>query len=322
MIVKRLNKDFCLLDNSLIVHKGIYGYSYKLKRYVKPNSFDACKLAIDNNIDFECDIRNTFDNIPVVIHDSFVRNINGKKIKISKFSYSELSKILKENTPPKLEDILEYNNGKVGVIVDAKEAHIFYSKYRENLSRLLNKYSLKGEIILESFNPFFMLSLRKHIKNVVTCQLICRGKTILEAFRTPRSIAYIYERIISVICFISKADVIGLENHANIKWQRRNRYFLSQKTNNKIELKRKKIANKLENSIYRGIGNIIKIMDKIQLKIIKFAYELTKKPILAFTIKRESEYNLMESLYIISYIVDFSSKGTEEYINMINKRKK
>ena len=33
MIVKRLNKNFSLLDNDLIAHKGIYGYSQKMKRF-------------------------------------------------------------------------------------------------------------------------------------------------------------------------------------------------------------------------------------------------------------------------------------------------
>ena len=70
MIVKRLNKDFSLLDDTLIAHKGIYGYSNKLKRKVEPNTYESCKIAIDNNIPFECDIRNTLDNVPVLAHDN------------------------------------------------------------------------------------------------------------------------------------------------------------------------------------------------------------------------------------------------------------
>ena len=70
MIVKRLNKDFSLLDDTLIAHKGIYGYSNKLKMKVEPNTYESCKIAIDNNIPFECDIRNTLDNVPVLAHDN------------------------------------------------------------------------------------------------------------------------------------------------------------------------------------------------------------------------------------------------------------
>ena len=39
MVIKRLKKDFTILDNKLIAHKGIYGYSYKLKKKIEPNSF-------------------------------------------------------------------------------------------------------------------------------------------------------------------------------------------------------------------------------------------------------------------------------------------
>ena len=322
MIVKRLNKNFSLLDNDLIAHKGIYGYSQKMKRYIKPNSYDSCKIAIDNNIAFECDIRNTLDNIPVIAHDNVISVINNKKIKVNKHTYEDLCNILKDETPPKLEEILKYNNGKVGVIVDAKEAHIFYSKYRDNLANLLNNYSSSGEIMLQSFNPFFMLSIRKHLKGIMTCQLICRAKTILDSFKTPKSLAYMYERIISIICFISRTDAINMENHSNAKWQKRTRFFISKSTNTKIALRRKKLVEKLESSLYKGIKKFNKLIDKIQLKLVKFVHELTKKPVLAFTIEKESDYNEMENLYIVSYIVDFSLYGIEEYINKIKNRSK
>ena len=36
------------------------------------------------------------------------------------------------------------------------------------------------------------------------------------------------------------------------------------------------------------------------------AHELTKKPVLSFTITDEKDFNCMENLYIVSYIADFS----------------
>ena len=318
MLIKRLNKNFKILDNYLIAHKGIYGYSEKQKRYIRPNSYTSCKLAIDNQIPFECDIRNTADNIAVLAHDSTIVS-NGQKIKVNKYKYEELVDILGDSAPAKLEDILKYNNGKVGIIVDAKEAHIFYSKYRDNLANLLNKYAAKGEILLQSFNPFFMLSIRKHIKGVLTGQLICRGKTILESFRTPKRLAYIYEMLISFICFIARTDIINMENHSDTKWQIRTRFFISKKTNIKVNDKRDKLLEKVENTIYKGIKRFNKFTDKVQLKLVKITHELTKKPVLAFTITSEEEFDVMENLYIVNYIADFSSLGVEEYIDKIKR---
>lgn len=319
MYIKRLNREFVLLDNTLIAHKGIYGYFKKGKKDVLQNSFESCKIAIDNNIAFECDIRNTKDDIPVLAHDNIIVLDNGKKIKVSKCRYDKLKELLKDKSPSKLEDILEYNNGRVGVVIDAKEAHIFYSKYRENLSQILNKYALRGEIMLQSFNPFFMLSLKKHIENVVTGQLICRGKTILDSFRTPKTIAYMYERIISIICFISRADVINMENHSNIIWQKRTRLFISKYTNNKIVGKTERLLRKIDTTLYKGMKKINKLVDKIQLKLIKIAKDLTQKPVFAFTIENEKDFNKMENLFIVNYIVDFSKYGVEEYIKRIKK---
>ena len=48
MIVKRLNKDISLLDDTLIAHKGIYGYSNKLKRKDNPPGKGVKKWNIKN----------------------------------------------------------------------------------------------------------------------------------------------------------------------------------------------------------------------------------------------------------------------------------
>lgn len=321
MFIKRLNRDFSILDKEYIAHKGIHGYYKKNKKEIEPNSFESCKIAIDNGISFECDIRNTKDNIPVLAHDNVIV-YNNEKIKVNKYTYEKLKAKLGEKAPSKLEDILKYNSGKVGVIIDAKEAHIFYSEYREKLANLLNKYSNKGEIMLQSFNPFFMLSIKNHIKGVLTGQLICRAKTILDSFRAPKSVANIYERIISIICFISRTDVINMENHSDTKWQKRTRFFISKTTNSRVKNKRDVLLEKLDCTIYKGRKRINKFVDKIQLKLVKFAHELTKKPVLAFTIEKDEDFGRMENLFIVNYIVDFSSLGVEEYINKIKNLKK
>ncbi len=318
MVIKRLNKNFTILDRKLIAHKGIYGYSNRLKKKIEPNTFLSCKIAIDNDIPFECDIRNTLDNIAVLAHDNVIEN-EGVKVKVNKHTYDELVDILKEKAPAKLEDVLRYNNSRVGVIVDAKEAHIFYSKYRDNLATLLNKYSSNGEIMLQSFNPFFMLSMRKHLNKVLTGQLICRGKTILDSFKAPKRVAYMYERIISLICFIARTDVINMENHEDEKWHKATRFFISKEECIKITRKRDILLEKIENSIYKGKKRVIKFIDKIQLALVKVAHELTKKPVLSFTITDESDFNCMENLYIVSYIADFSKLGLEKYIEKMKK---
>ncbi len=299
MIIKRLNRDFKIIDRYLIAHKGIYGKFFNEE--IMPNSYDSCCIAIDNAIPFECDVRNTKDNIPILAHDSFFMYKN-KKIKINKYSYIELCNIVGKENITTLKSVLEYNNGRVGIVIDAKEAHIFYSEYRRNLVSLLNKYSSKGEILLQSFNPFFMLSVRKHLQGVLTGQLICRARTILDSFKAPKTFAYIYERLISLICFIARTDIINMENSEDVKWRRRAKHFTY-----------KKIKDKVNYAIY----NADRFVDKIQYKIVKFTSEITKKPVITFTIKKDKDFKKMENEHIANYIVDFSHKGVIQYIMKI-----
>ena len=113
-----------------------------------------------------------------------------------------------------------------------------------------------------------------------------------------------------------------MENHSDTKWQKRTRFFISKTTNNRVKNERKMLLEKLDNTIYKGRKRINKFADKVQLKLVKFAHELTKKPVLAFTIEKDEDFGRMENLFIVNYIVDFSSLGVEEYVNKIKTLKK
>lgn len=131
--------------------------------------------------------------------------------------------------------------------------------------------------------------------------------------------AYIYERIISIICFIARTDVINMENHKDETWHVRTRYFISKKENKRIKDKKDILLEKIENNLYEGRRWLIKFADRAQLKLVKAVHELTKKPVLAFTIQDESDTNLMENLYIVNYIADFSHLGVEKYVEKIRE---
>jgi hypothetical protein len=113
-----------------------------------------------------------------------------------------------------------------------------------------------------------------------------------------------------------------MENHSDAKWQLRTRLFISKDTNNIISQKLENLLEKIENSLHEKRKKISKLVDELQLRIIKIAHELTKKPVLAFTIEEDSDFDKMENLFIVNYIVDFSSYGVEEYINRINNKSK
>ncbi len=308
MYVERLKKDFKILNhNFFISHGGIHGLCEETGEEIKENSFEAIKLSILNDIPFECDIRNTKDSIPVLSHDNNILLDDGSEIKISKYKYQELVEIMKDKAPVLLEDVLKENNGRVPCLIDAKEANfLLYSQYRKNLAKILNYYAKIGEVALQSFNPIFMLVMRSHLKNILTLQLICRAQTVLSVFKAPKSLASIYEKIVSFVCFIARTDAINMENHSDKKWKFSTRVFHSDEFFNTVE--------EIFDTLNRG-------SDKAQYFLVKIVHELTRKPVLAFTIRSDEDFNAIEGNLISNYIVDFSHLGVNGYIEKIKKFK-
>ncbi|MDO4282773.1 MAG: glycerophosphodiester phosphodiesterase family protein [Clostridia bacterium] len=308
MYIERLKRNFEILDHkNFISHGGIYGYSELCEREVKQNTVEAISFSIENGIPFECDIRGTKDNIPVLSHDDEVTLSDGRKIKISKTKYADLVEIAGTEAPELLEAALQVNSGRVPCLIDAKEAKFFlYSHYRKNLANILNRYAAMGEIALQSFNPAFMLVMRRHLKGVLTLQLVCRAQTVLDVFKAPKRAANIYEKMVSFVCFIARTDAINMENHEDKRWKFSTRAFHSDEFYNAVE---------------EILDTLTKGTDRIQYFLVKTVNELTKKPVLAFTIKDESEFDAIEGNLISNYIVDFSHLGAENYIDKIKSLK-
>ena len=309
MYIERHGKEFTILDNNNpISHGGIYGYYRKKGREVKQNTLEAILLSVVNGIPVEFDIRKTKDDIAIISHDDEILLSNGLKIKISKTSYTDILRIAQNEAPATLEEVLRVVDGRVPVLVDAKEVNFFlYSKYRKNLTLLLNQYAQKGEIALQSFNPAFMLVMRKHLKGVLTLQLICRAQTVLSVFKAPKRAAAIYEKLVSFICFIARTDAINMENHSDKKWKRVTRAFHSDEFSVKVE---------------ELLDSLNKKSDKIQYFLVKMVHNLTKKPVLAFTVTEEEEFWAIKGNIISNFIVDFSHLGVEEYIRKMKEIKK
>lgn len=110
-----------------------------------------------------------------------------------------------------------------------------------------------------------------------------------------------------------------MENHSDEKWHVRTRFFISKKENARVKRKRDILLDKIENNLYESRRWLLRLADKIQLKLVKATHELTKKPVLAFTIQNDSEFDIMENLYIVNYIADFNYLGVEGYVEKLKE---
>lgn len=282
LYIERLKRDCALLDFP-ISHKGIFGNING--KQVFDNSLESIQLSMEKNIPFEIDIVQTKDNIPIVFHDFYV-SINGKEVPISKLTLSELNSSIKGSKILTLEECIKFNNGKVPMVLDFKETSLLkLTKYRKNIISLLENY--KAEYALQSFNPFFVLIMGRELPSALRGQLICRGKTIIDTFtmKNPESIANLYEKLMSTICWIARADYIGLEISKSRKWNNKIEEFINDKT------------------------------DEVQNTVVGIASKVTKRPVIGWTLTSIHELNISPLIYD-NYI--FEAEKYEEYIPFMN----
>ena len=126
-----------------IAHRGLYDDN------IKENTIEAFDNAFNNGYQgIEFDVRLTKDNIPVVLHDSFLSRVFGIKGLLKNFTYQELRN--KNIDITKLEDVINRYQNKV-MIIELKEK-IDITKYLENP---------KNNYYISSFNYDYVSYLKK-----------------------------------------------------------------------------------------------------------------------------------------------------------------
>lgn len=281
MFIKRLNRDFELLDKP-IAHKGIYGVNKNMT--IRENSLESIQLAIDKKIPFEFDIHKTKDNIPVIYHD-FNITIDNVNYTIRKFTLQEIRKLTKDIIYiPTLQEIVDLNkNLKVPMLLDFKDtSFLFLNKYRRNIVTILKNY--EGEYAIEAFNPFFVFRMGFALPKALTGQLICRGKTLVDCFNVKKhtSIGTIYEKLQSLICFIANSDFIAMEINNSTDWN-----FIIEK-------------------------NLANNIDKIQNLLVEITSITTKKPVIGWTYTKPEDIKNSSHLFK-NYIFDTPNNNLDEY---------
>ena len=265
MYIERLRRNCVLLDFP-IAHKGVFGINGET--IITSNSLDSIKKSIEKNIPFEVDIIKTKDDIPIIYHD-FVVCVNETYFNISDLTLEELKYLTKGLIKiTTLKECIDINQGQVPMILDFKEtSFLSLTNYRKNIIALLNDYP--AEYAIQSFNPFFILCMGKNLPNALRGQLICRGKTLIDTFKmiNPKSVANLYEKLMSIICWIARADYIGLEISKSQKWNSKIEKFISDTT------------------------------DDVQNTVVEIASKVTKRPIIGWTLTDLDKLNISPDVY-------------------------
>ena len=265
MYIARLKRNCSLLDLP-IAHKGAFGETEN--GHIVENTIDSIKACIDKNIPFEIDIVNTQDNIPIIYHD-FTITLDKDVFRISELTYDELKRFT-INMPKisTLKECLKINSGKVPMVLDFKETSLFgLNEYRKNIIDLLKNYD--GEYAIQSFNPFFVYTMGKKLPKALRGQLVCRGKTLIDTLKVkhPKLSSNTYEKLMSTICYIARADYIGMEISKSKKWNTKIEKFISNAT------------------------------DEVQNTVIEFTSRVTKKPVIGWTLTDLAELKIAPNVF-------------------------
>jgi len=159
------------IENSFLVttpiaHRGLHNNEFP------ENSIGAFENAIKHNYPFECDVQMLDDGTVVVFHDETLARMCGVDGYLKRFKKTDLKnfKLNKTNySIPTLSEVLKLNNGQVPMIIEIKNFNLKTGNLEEKVYELIKKY--KGEVVIQSFNPFSVNWFKNHAPEIIRGQL-------------------------------------------------------------------------------------------------------------------------------------------------------
>lgn len=150
-----------------IAHRGLH----KADKSVPENSVAAFRDAVESGYGVELDVHITKDGHLVVFHDDDTRRMCGVNASVEELTLSELQKLYlagSEERIPSLGEVLAAIDGQVPIILEIKRGG-----RNEELCRRVYEMLMcyKGEVCVESFDPFIVRWWYKNAPEVLRGQL-------------------------------------------------------------------------------------------------------------------------------------------------------
>lgn len=157
------------LRTTPIAHRGLHGGD------VPENSFAAFEAAINAGYAIEMDVRFSKDYKLVVFHDDELDRVTDGKGMVKDYTYEELQRFsLKNGEKIRLfTDFLSFINGRTPILIELKYMP-GVKGLPEEVAAELKDY--KGDYALQSFNPLYLLKLKKLCPDVPVGQLASWGE--------------------------------------------------------------------------------------------------------------------------------------------------
>lgn len=145
-------------------HRGVHG------EYPE-NSLPAFQEALNNNMAIELDVHLTKDNFLVVFHDDNLKRMTGENDFIKYKTLEEVKHLDLLDTQykiPTLKEVLTLVAGKTPILLEVKTENNT-KRICKTIIEELKEY--KGDVFIQSFNPFVLRYFYKHAPTYLRGQL-------------------------------------------------------------------------------------------------------------------------------------------------------
>lgn len=192
-------KEIDWLLDTPVAHRGYHGPG------VPENSIAAFREAIRNGFTIELDVRKTNDDVLVVFHDANPCRMTSCNKSIEDCTFAEIRDLVLDSTTeriPEFDEVLEYVNGRVGLLIEIKQ-HPCIGSVEEILSKKLDRYA--GKFAVVSFDPrvmrWFLKNRPWYIRGQIAGGLQGKNIPVLQRFLVKNP----------VVTFMSRPDFIACE---------------------------------------------------------------------------------------------------------------
>ncbi len=171
----RINSNHWLKSNP-IAHRGLWGGN------VKENSITAFKLAAQKGYPIETDVWLTADGELVCFHDSWLKRVTGADGYVYEKTLAQLKELNLDGSLekiPSLKEVLSAVSFRVPMLIEIKNQPS--KKVVEKLLEVMKGY--KGEFAIQSFNPLYLLKVKKFAPEVIRGVLSAKNVDDKSAFK-------------------------------------------------------------------------------------------------------------------------------------------
>lgn len=160
-----------------IAHRGLH----KADKSIPENSLAAFRAAVDGGYGVELDVHITKDGHLVVFHDDDTRRMCGVNASVEELTLAELQKLYLAGSGehiPSLGEVLAVIDGQVPIILEIKRGGRNDELCRRVYEMLM---CYRGEVCVESFDPFIVRWWYKNAPEVLRGQLSCTPDRLSKA---------------------------------------------------------------------------------------------------------------------------------------------